>query len=62
MQICEVWDSGTGCYKVMRNKLYPELHMRVYPNVSGLAAWTKNCKWYSSLLLGAVISLFCESV
>jgi hypothetical protein len=26
--------------------------MRVYPKVSGLAAWSENCKWYSSLLLG----------
>jgi hypothetical protein len=34
---------------------------RVYPKVSGLAAWNENCKWYSSLLLGAVVSLFCES-
>jgi hypothetical protein len=34
----------------------------VYPKVSGLAAWSENCKWYSSLLLGAVLSLFCESV
>jgi hypothetical protein len=30
--------------------------------VSGLAAWSENCKWYSSLLLSAVVSLFCESV
>jgi hypothetical protein len=35
---------------------------RVYPNVSGLAAWSENCKWYSSLPLGAVVWLFCESV
>jgi hypothetical protein len=35
---------------------------RVYPKVSGLAAWRENCKWYSSLPLGAVVSLFCESV
>jgi hypothetical protein len=34
----------------------------VYPEVSGLAAWSKNCKWYSSLPLDAVVSLFCESV
>jgi hypothetical protein len=34
-------------------------HMRVYPKVSGLAAWSENCKWYSSLPLGAVV--FCES-
>jgi len=30
--------------------------------VSGLAAWSENCKWYSSLPLGAVVSLFYESV
>jgi hypothetical protein len=32
----------------------------VYPKVSGLAAWSENCKWNSSLPLGAVVSLFCE--
>jgi len=36
--------------------------MRVYPKVSGLAAWSENCKWYSSLPLDAVVSPFCESV
>jgi hypothetical protein len=36
--------------------------MRVYPKVCGLAAWSENCKWYSSVPLGAVVSLFCESV
>jgi hypothetical protein len=30
---------------------------RVYPKVSGLAAWSKNCKWYISVPLGAVMSL-----
>jgi hypothetical protein len=35
---------------------------RVYPEVSELAAWSENCKWYSSLPLGAVVSIFCESV
>jgi hypothetical protein len=35
---------------------------KVYPKVSGQAAWSENCKWYSSLPLCAVISLFCESV
>jgi hypothetical protein len=28
---------------------------RVYPKVSGLAAWNENCKWYNSLPLGAVV-------
>jgi hypothetical protein len=32
------------------------------PKISGLAAWSENYKWYSSLLLDAVVSLFCESV
>jgi hypothetical protein len=36
--------------------------MRVYPKVSGLAAWSENCKWYSSLPLDAAVLLFCESV
>jgi hypothetical protein len=40
--------------------IFPD--MRVYPKVSGLAAWSENCKWYSFLPLGAVVSLFCESV
>jgi hypothetical protein len=35
---------------------------RAYPKVSGLTAWSENCKWYSSLLPGVVVSLFCESV
>jgi hypothetical protein len=34
----------------------------VHPKVSGLAAWSENFKWYSSLPLGAVVSLFYESV
>jgi hypothetical protein len=35
---------------------------RMFPEVSGLAAWSENCKWCSSVPLGAVVSLFCESV
>jgi hypothetical protein len=35
---------------------------REYPKVSGLAFWSENCNWYSSLSLCAVVSLFCESV
>jgi hypothetical protein len=35
---------------------------RVYPKVSGLAAWSGSCKWCSSVPLVAVLSLFCESV
>jgi hypothetical protein len=36
--------------------------VRVYPKVSELAASRENCELYSSLSLGAVESLFCESV
>jgi len=34
--------------------------MRVYPKASGMAVWSKNCKWDNSLPLGAVVSLFYE--
>jgi len=37
------------------------LYRSVLPKVSGLATWSENCKWYSSLPQGAVLSLFCES-
>jgi hypothetical protein len=37
-------------------------HTTVYPKISGLAAWSENCKCYNSLPLSAVVSLFCESV
>jgi hypothetical protein len=39
-----------------------KLVKRVYLKVSGLATWSKKCKWYSSLPLGAVVSPFCEPV
>jgi hypothetical protein len=35
---------------------------RMFPKVYSLAACSKNCKWYSFLPLGAIVSLFCESV
>jgi hypothetical protein len=35
---------------------------RMHAKVSGLAAWSENCNWYSSLPLDAVVSLFCESL
>jgi hypothetical protein len=41
---------------------YATPNTRMYPKVSGLAAWSENCNWYSSLPLGAVVSPFCESV
>jgi hypothetical protein len=38
-------------------KIKVESYRRVYLKVSGLAAWSENCKWYSSLPLGEVVSL-----
>jgi hypothetical protein len=46
----------------MTNENPVVLFTRVYPKVSGLAAWSEKCKWYSSLPLSAVVSLFFESV
>jgi hypothetical protein len=31
----------------------PRTYKSVYPKVSGLDAWSQNCKWYTSLSLGA---------
>jgi len=31
---------------------------RIYPKFSDLAAWSENCKWYSSLPIDTVVSLF----
>jgi hypothetical protein len=46
---------------MMQNALdWYRICTRVYPKVSGLAAWNENCKWYNSLPLGAVVSLFYE--
>jgi hypothetical protein len=39
-------------------ELTRESYARVFPKVSGLAARSENCKWYSPLPLGAVLSLF----
>jgi hypothetical protein len=50
------------CISVTNFDVSNTFYTRVYPKVSGLAAWSENCKWYSSLPLGAVVSLFCESV
>jgi hypothetical protein len=41
-------DSGTDMMD------YRELIRGCIQKVSGLAAWSENCKWYSSLPLGAV--------
>jgi hypothetical protein len=38
------------------------MNTKEYPKVSGLAAWSENCEWYSSLPLDAVVSLFCDSL
>jgi hypothetical protein len=46
-----------------RSSVYASLHnRRMYRKVPGQAASSDNSKWYSSLPLAAVVSLFCESV
>jgi hypothetical protein len=57
-QVVIAWNSAQTVILL----LLPIVDTRVYPKVSGLAAWSENCKWYSSLPLGAVVSLFCESL
>jgi hypothetical protein len=57
------WISETEVKGIKQlNKFIIMLYMRVYPKVSRLAAWSENYKWYSSLPLGVVVSLFFESV
>jgi hypothetical protein len=51
-----------GVATFRRIALSVQCHTRVYPKVSGLVAWSEKCILYSSLPLGAVVSLFCESV
>jgi hypothetical protein len=55
------WNEGTSLGMYVGREKYAN-NTRMYAKVSGLAAWNENCKWYSSLPLGAVVSLFCESV
>jgi hypothetical protein len=49
---------GLGLLHIIRLSGYT----RVYPKVSGLAAWSENGKCYSSLPLGSVVSLSDGSV
>jgi hypothetical protein len=63
----EEWSrSGIYLYFMLRGCIQKYISMfhitRMYPKVSGLAAWSEGSKWYSSLPLGAVVSLFCELV
>jgi hypothetical protein len=48
--------SSSGLWRDWRSS--SDTYRRVCPKVDGLAAWSENCKWYSSLPLGAVLSLF----
>jgi hypothetical protein len=40
------------------HSLRPVQYTRLYPKVSGLAAWSENCKWYVQLSVGAVDRYF----
>jgi hypothetical protein len=46
------YGSMAWCLVEHRTRLYGMVHTRVYPKVSGLDAWSENCKWYNSLPLG----------
>jgi hypothetical protein len=56
------------CFKHLIHLFHMQVHLHcstcttVYPKVSGLAAWSENCKWCSSLPLDAIVSLSYESV
>jgi len=55
---------GTTARRMEEMNIYflTQLHdTRMYQKVSGLAAWSENCKWYSSLPLDAVVSLLFET-
>jgi hypothetical protein len=60
----QAWTLGEGLMAphCKNKKLVMKYYIRVYPKVSGLATWSENSKWYISLPLGAVVSLFCEPV
>jgi hypothetical protein len=60
-RLVETGDNYCQFPKVLEEQRLHEATM-VYPKVAGLAAWSENCKWHRSLSLGAVVSLFCESV
>jgi hypothetical protein len=46
-------------YKSVASKVHKfDRYTRVYQKVSGLAAWSENCKWYNSLPLGVVYRYF----
>jgi hypothetical protein len=67
LKLLGVWQEYCGAVslwgklnkKCVKANTYIPAHTRVYPEVSGLASWNKNCKLYSSLPLGAVVWLFC---
>jgi hypothetical protein len=65
-QLLIIKDTVTGIYFVTFNMLenyaISTHYTIVYPEVSGLIAWSENCKWYSSLPLDVIVSLFYESV
>jgi hypothetical protein len=45
--------SSATCYLTLSH-----VHTTVYPEVSELAVWSENCKWYSSVPLGSVYRYF----
>jgi hypothetical protein len=44
---------NVNCVRLLISFIMFQCYTSVYPKVSGLAAWSENCKWYSCLPLGA---------
>jgi len=63
-EVCStrLWGQAAQALVIQLTGDYVYCNTREYPKVFGLAAWSENCKWYSSLPLDVVVSLFCESV
>jgi hypothetical protein len=63
---CSATENGMRCFSIteaMKLVTHPlEGDTRLHPKVSGMAAWSENCKLYSPLPLDVVVALFCGSV
>jgi hypothetical protein len=54
-----LWPTNSCCLKA-ESKMFEKIRIMYVgvSKVSGLAAWSENCKWYSSVPLCAIVSLF----
>jgi hypothetical protein len=59
--IRKLMDQNNNCVETQVD-FFEKCQYEGVSKVFRLATWSENCKWYSSLPLGAVVSLFYESV